>query len=157
MQYQNDRIIQKKRKKKFWVCVSITQIQLNKRFFITLPLALTIADAVFYWVSSFESHATILTRLTVSWHSSLLKTASCKMNVQTLSQNLYVWRCPCSTNAQVSTWITNNSVFNISGHSTRLKQKTTGTHNVMQEPTIQKKKFFPIQLLFLTCYKGSKW
>lgn len=34
------------------------------------------------------------------------------------------------------------TVFNISGHITRLKQKTTGTHNLMQETTIQKKKFF---------------
>lgn len=46
-------------------------------------------------VSNFESHATILTRPTFSWLSSFLNKASCKMKVQTLSQNLYVWRCPC--------------------------------------------------------------
>nr|DAD22173.1 TPA_asm: hypothetical protein HUJ06_023636 [Nelumbo nucifera] len=38
--------------------------------------------------SSFESHATIFTLPTFSWHSSLLNVASCRMKVHTLSQNL---------------------------------------------------------------------
>lgn len=52
-----------------------------------------------YWVSSFESQATILTRPTCSCISSNLNIASCKMKVHTLSQNLYVWRCPCKAHA----------------------------------------------------------